>query len=43
MNARSLSKHPRCFWAVPGARDTKEKAQPLPYVRWKGKIVGLCG
>lgn len=38
-----MSKHPRWFGAVPGARDTKEKAQPLPCVRWEEKVVEPCG
>lgn len=38
-----MSKHPRWFRAVPGARDTKEKAQPLPCVRLEEKVAEMCG
>lgn len=43
MSTQSMSKYPRWFGAVPGARGTKEKAQPLPCVRWEEKVVELCG
>lgn len=38
-----MNKHPLWFGAVPGARDTKEKAQPLPCVTWEEKVVEPCG
>ena len=38
-----MSKHPRWFGTVPGARDTEEKVQPLPCVRWEEKVVEPCG